>query len=100
MKKEIYFLFLTMLTAGLFAQNHVVHVEFGQQWGGGSSVDINADGHLDFYIAGNKNNPKEPFLDAEGIPLMQTKMELPILQKGGNVCICILNRVMLIHLQT
>ena len=30
---------------------------------------MNNDGHLDFYISGSKNNPKEPLLDEAGLPL-------------------------------
>lgn len=58
MRKTIYVFALALLTAGAYAQTHEVHVELGQAWGGGSSVDINSDGYLDFYITGNKNNPK------------------------------------------
>jgi hypothetical protein len=64
MRKTIYVFALALLTAGAYAQTHEVHVELGQAWGGGSSVDINNDGYLDFYITGNKNNPK-PNPDSE-----------------------------------
>ncbi len=53
MKKNIYVLILALISLGAFAQTHEIHTELGQAWGGGASVDINADGHLDFYIAGN-----------------------------------------------
>jgi hypothetical protein len=69
MKKTIYILLFALVSAGLFAQTHVVHRELGQAWGGGASVDINGDGHLDFYIAGNKNNPRQPLLDGDGNPM-------------------------------
>jgi hypothetical protein len=48
---------LALITLGAYSQTHEVHVELGQAWGGGSSVDINNDGYLDFYITGQKNNP-------------------------------------------
>ena len=69
MKKLLYIFLFSLASAGLMSQTHVVHVDLGQAWGGGSSVDINADGNLDFYIAGNKNNPKEPLLDEAGNPM-------------------------------
>ncbi len=69
MRKLFYTFLVALLSAGMFAQTHVVHKELGQAWGGGSSVDIDADGDLDFYIAGNKDNPKEPFLDGDGNPI-------------------------------
>jgi hypothetical protein len=69
MRKTIYTFVLALLSAGLFAQEYVVHKELGQAWGGGAEVDIDADGNLDFYIAGNKNNPPEPFLDGDGNPI-------------------------------
>ena len=69
MKKLFYTCFVALLSMGLFAQTHVVHQELGQAWGGGASVDIDGDGDLDFYIAGKKNNPQEPFLDGAGNPI-------------------------------
>jgi len=69
MKKLLYTCLIALLTVGLFAQTHVVHMELGQAWGGGAEVDVDGDGDLDFYIAGNKDNPQEPFLDADGIPI-------------------------------
>jgi len=69
MRKLFYTFLVALLSAGLFAQTHVVHQELGQAWGGGSSVDIDGDGDLDFYIAGNKDNPREPFLDGDGNPI-------------------------------
>lgn len=69
MRKIIYTLVLALLSAGLFAQEYVVHKELGQAWGGGAEVDIDADGNLDFYIAGSKNNPAEPLLDGDGNPI-------------------------------
>ena len=53
MKRNIYAIILALISLGAFAQTHEVHTELGQAWGGGASVDINADGHLDFYIGGN-----------------------------------------------
>lgn len=69
MRKLFYTFLVALLSAGLFAQTHVVHVELGQAWGGGASVDIDGDGDLDFYIAGKKNNPQEPLLDGNGNPI-------------------------------
>lgn len=69
MKKLFYICLLAFLSVGLFAQTHVVHKELGQAWGGGSSVDFDGDGDLDFYIAGNKDNPREPLLDGDGNPM-------------------------------
>jgi hypothetical protein len=70
MKQKLYFLLVLMLAAaGTYGQGIQVKPEFGQAWGGGSAVDINNDGHLDFYISGSKNNPKEPLLDEAGNPL-------------------------------
>jgi hypothetical protein len=57
MRKNFYVLMLALITMGAYSQTHEVHVELGQAWGGGSSVDINNDGYLDFYITGQKNNP-------------------------------------------
>ncbi|MBL7112285.1 MAG: T9SS type A sorting domain-containing protein [Bacteroidales bacterium] len=64
MKRNIYVLILALITIGAYSQTHEVHKEFGQAWGGGASVDINNDGHLDFYITGQKNNPA-PSPDSE-----------------------------------
>ncbi len=69
MKKVLYTFLIALISMGLFAQTHVVHEELGQAWGGGASVDIDGDGDLDFYIAGNKDNPREPFLDENGDPI-------------------------------
>ncbi|MFO7668223.1 MAG: T9SS type A sorting domain-containing protein [Bacteroidales bacterium] len=69
MRKLFYTFLVALLSTGMFAQTHAVHQELGQAWGGGSSVDIDGDGDLDFYIAGSKNNPSEPFLDPEGNPI-------------------------------
>lgn len=69
MKKILYIFAFLLFTAGGYTQTIIVHPEFGQAWGGGSAVDINNDGHLDFYIAGNKNNPKEPLSDEAGVAL-------------------------------
>ncbi|MGC8823890.1 MAG: T9SS type A sorting domain-containing protein [Bacteroidales bacterium] len=60
--------FALLCTLGI-AQTTEVHREFGQAWGGGAVVDINNDGYLDFYIAGMKNNPKDPIVDLSGNPL-------------------------------
>jgi hypothetical protein len=60
---------VALVSMGLFSQTHVVHMELGQAWGGGAEVDIDGDGDLDFYIAGNKNNPMEPLLDPDGNPI-------------------------------
>jgi hypothetical protein len=64
MKRSIYILILALITLGAYSQTHEVHVELGQAWGGGSSIDINNDGHLDFYMTGRKNNPA-PSPDSE-----------------------------------
>jgi len=69
MKRALYTFMIALISMGLFAQTHVVHEELGQAWGGGASVDIDGDGDLDFYIAGNKDNPREPFLDENGDPI-------------------------------
>lgn len=69
MKRKLYVFALALLCAGAFSQTFEVHKELGQAWGGGTSVDINNDGHLDFIIAGQKNNPIEPVLDEEGNPV-------------------------------
>jgi hypothetical protein len=69
MKKTFYIFVLAFICAGAFAQTFEVHKELGQAWGGGTSVDINNDGHLDFIIAGQKNNPIEPVLDENGNPV-------------------------------
>ncbi|MBN1791147.1 MAG: T9SS type A sorting domain-containing protein [Bacteroidales bacterium] len=69
MKRKLYTFALALLCAGAFSQSSEIHKEFGQAWGGGTSVDINSDGHLDFIIAGQKNNPIEPVLDEEGNPV-------------------------------
>jgi len=68
MRKLFYTFLLALLSAGLFGQTHVVHKELGQQWGGGASVDIDADGRLDFFIAGWQGNPQIPLLDEDGNP--------------------------------
>ena len=68
MKKLFYSLMLVLITSGLYAQTHVVHPEFGQAWGGGASVDIDADGDLDFYISG-KIGGLEPLLEPDGTPI-------------------------------
>ncbi len=69
MKRKLYLFALALLCAGAFSQSFEVHKELGQAWGGGTSVDINNDGHLDFIIAGQKNNPIEPVLDELGNPV-------------------------------
>jgi hypothetical protein len=69
MKRKLYTFALALLCAGAFSQSFEVHKELGQAWGGGTSVDINNDGHLDFIIAGQKNNPIEPVLDELGNPV-------------------------------
>jgi hypothetical protein len=69
MKRKLYLFALALLSAGAFSQSFEVHRELGQAWGGGTSVDINNDGHLDFIIAGQKNNPIQPVLDELGNPV-------------------------------
>ncbi|MBP1669733.1 MAG: hypothetical protein H6Q21_2099, partial [Bacteroidetes bacterium] len=69
MKRILYIFSILLAVANGYGQTITVHQELGQQWGGGSAVDVNNDGHLDFYITGNKNNPKEPLLDESGEPL-------------------------------
>jgi hypothetical protein len=69
MKQMLYIFAFLLFTVAGFTQSVTVHRELGQAWGGGSAVDINNDGHLDFYITGSKNNPKEPLLDEAGAPL-------------------------------
>src|SRR5512145_215744 len=69
MKRKLYTFALALLCAGAFSQIFEVHKELGHAWGGGTSVDINNDGHLDFIIAGQKNNPIEPVLDEQGNPV-------------------------------
>ncbi len=69
MKRILYVAVFLLAVATGYSQTITVHSELGQAWGGGTSVDINNDGHLDFYITGNKNNPKEPLLDEAGTPL-------------------------------
>jgi len=69
MKRILYVAVFLLAVATGYSQTITVHSELGQAWGGGTSVDINNDGHLDFYITGNKNNPKEPLLDEAGAPL-------------------------------
>jgi len=69
MKKLFYFVLMVCAVTLVKAQTTEIHVELGQAWGGGASVDINNDGHLDFYISGKKNNPQEPLLDEDGNPL-------------------------------
>jgi hypothetical protein len=69
MKRILYVAAFLLAVATGYSQTITIHSELGQAWGGGSSVDINNDGHLDFYITGNKNNPKEPLLSPEGDPL-------------------------------
>ncbi|MFZ5942122.1 MAG: T9SS type A sorting domain-containing protein [Bacteroidota bacterium] len=69
MKKLFYFVLLVCAVTLVKAQTTEVHIELGQAWGGGTSVDVNNDGHLDFYISGKKNNPQEPLLDEDGVPL-------------------------------
>jgi len=69
MKRKLFLIPAALFSACVFAQNFEVHTEFGQAWGGGSVVDINNDGKLDFYIAGKKNNPMDPVLDMSGNPL-------------------------------
>jgi hypothetical protein len=55
MRRTIYIFALALLTTGAYAQTHEVHKELGQAWGGGSVVDINSDGYMDFYMTGRKN---------------------------------------------
>ena len=72
MKRKLYTLALAVLgsLSFSFAQSNVeIHQELGQAWGGGTSVDINNDGYLDFIITGKKNNPKPPVLDDNGQPV-------------------------------
>jgi hypothetical protein len=69
MKRILYIFSILLAVANGYGQTITVHQELGQAWGGGSAVDINNDGHLDFYITGNKNNPKEPLLDESGEPM-------------------------------
>jgi hypothetical protein len=64
MKRNLYILMLALITSVAYSQTHEVHVNLGQAWGGGTSVDINNDGYLDFYITGQKNNPA-PSPDSE-----------------------------------
>lgn len=69
MKRILYIFSILLAVANGYGQTITVHQELGQAWGGGSAVDINNDGHLDFYMTGNKNNPKEPLLDESGEPM-------------------------------
>src|SRR5512133_2072762 len=69
MKRTLYAFVLAFICVSAFTQNFEVHKELGQAWGGGTSIDINNDGHLDFIIAGQKNNPIEPVLDENGNPV-------------------------------
>ncbi len=69
MKRKLYTFALALLCAGAFSQSFEVHEELGQAWGGGTSIDLNNDGNLDFIIAGMKNNPLEPVLDELGNPV-------------------------------
>ncbi len=69
MKRKLYTFALALLCAGAFSQSFEVHKELGQAWGGGTSVDLNNDGNLDFIIAGQKNNPIQPVLDELGNPV-------------------------------
>lgn len=64
MKKHFTILVLALISIWAYSQTHEVHLELGQAWGGGTSVDINSDGYLDFYITGQKNNPA-PSPDSE-----------------------------------
>ena len=64
MKKLFTILVLALISIWAYSQTHEVHLELGQAWGGGTSVDINSDGYLDFYITGQKNNPA-PSADSE-----------------------------------
>jgi len=69
MKRLLYLFVFTMAVTVAYSQTITTRPDLGQAWGGGTSVDINNDGYLDFYIAGAKNNPKEPLLDEEGTSL-------------------------------
>jgi hypothetical protein len=70
MKRKFYVIALTLLCSlGAFSQDFDVRRDLGQAWGGGTSVDLNSDGYLDFIIAGQKNNPIQPVLDEEGNPV-------------------------------
>ena len=69
MKRILYIFSILLAVATGYGQTITIYQELGQAWGGGSAVDVNNDGHLDFYMTGNKNNPKEPLLDEEGTPL-------------------------------
>jgi len=69
MKKLFYIALMVCAVTMVKAQTTEIHQELGQAWGGGASVDVNNDGHLDFYISGKKNNPQEPLLDEDGVPL-------------------------------
>ncbi|NMB72781.1 MAG: T9SS type A sorting domain-containing protein [Bacteroidales bacterium] len=69
MKRLLYRFVFVMAVTVAYSQTITTRPDLGQAWGAGTSVDINNDGYLDFYIAGAKNNPKEPLLDEEGNPL-------------------------------
>lgn len=77
MKQIFYFAAFLLVTAMGYSQTITTHPELGQAWGGGTTIDINNDGHLDFYISGNKNNPKEPLLDEAGNPLDLDENTIP-----------------------
>jgi FG-GAP-like repeat len=69
MKRILYIFSILLTVASGYGQTITIHKELGQAWGGGSAVDINNDGHLDFYMTGQKNDPNEPLLDEAGNPL-------------------------------
>lgn len=70
MKRLLYTFAVALLGTMASAQTFQVKPEFGQAWGGGTSIDLNSDGNLDFIIVGEKPSRSEPVLDDAGNPVL------------------------------